>query len=195
MARRRRRTPRTNSGLQQLPWQAVCNPYSPIEVLSADQVQTIIDAAFTVLETKGMRFLEPGSRRFMRESGADVDEEEALVRFPRELVQEQLSHVPSSFTLRARNPERNLRLGENCIVFSAVGGPAFCSDLDNGRRPGTYNDLCNYFKLIQSLNIVHQEGGMSFEPMDLPAGNPTLGYLPRAIPVPRQKLPVVCTRR
>ena len=71
-------------------------------------------------------------------------------------------------TLRARNPDRDLLLGDNHIVFSSVGGPAFVSDLDNGRRPGSYSNLCDYFRVIQGLNIIHQEGGGCFEPMDLP---------------------------
>ena len=169
MARRRRREKRVASSLSQLPWRSVSNPYSPIEVISADQVQTIIESALSVLESQGMRFLEPGSRKYMQEQGCEIDEAGMMVRLPRELVREKVALAPSEFTLRARNPERKLAFGGNNIVFAAVGGPAFCSDLDNGRRPGTYEDLCNYFKLIQSFNIIHQEGGMSFEPMDLPA--------------------------
>ncbi len=168
MSRRRRREKRVVSGIQQLPWRNVINPYAPIEVISADQVNAIIEAALSVLQSYGMKFLEPGSRKFMREMGADVDEGTQIVRFPVELVREKVALAPAEFTLRARNPEKDLSLGGNRMVFAAVGGPAFCSDIDNGRRPGTYADLCNYFRLIQSLNIIHQEGGMSFEPMDLP---------------------------
>jgi trimethylamine--corrinoid protein Co-methyltransferase len=42
-------------------------------------------------------------------------------------------------------------------------------DNDRGRRDGTYAEMCNYLRLIQSLNILHQEGGGPFEPLDLPA--------------------------
>ena len=116
-----------------------------------------------------MRFLEPGSRETMRAAGADVDEETQMVRLDRGLVEEKLALAPSTFTLRARNQKRDLVFGGNHIVFASVGGPAFVSDLDNGRRPGTYAELCDYFRVVQSLNILHQEGGGAFEPMDLPA--------------------------
>lgn len=169
MARRGRREKRVVSAIAQLPWQTVRNPYKPIDVISDDQVHTIIESALTVLERQGMRFLEPGSRSFMKDQGADVDEATMMVRFPRELVREKVALAPASFTLRARNPERNLTLGGNYMAFAAVGGPAFCSDLEKGRRPGTYAELCDYFKLIQSLNIIHQEGGTAFEAMDLPS--------------------------
>lgn len=147
----------------------MANPYAPVEVLDAEQIETIIEAAFSVLESQGMRFLEPHSRAVMRRAGAGVDENEQIVRFDRGLVEEKLAFAPSEFTLCARNPDRNLAVGGNSILFASVGGPAFVSDLDSGRRPGTYAEMCDYLKLVQSLNIVHQEGGGPFEAMDLPA--------------------------
>ena len=45
-------------------------------------------------------------------------------------------------------------MGGNNLIFASVGGPAFCSDLDQGRRPGKYSELCDYLKLVQSLNIL-----------------------------------------
>jgi trimethylamine--corrinoid protein Co-methyltransferase len=145
------------------------NAYGPIKVLDDEQVQTIIDSALGILETNGMRFLEPGSRMRLVSAGADVDEETMMVRFDRSLVMEQLALAPSSFELRARNPDRQLQLGDSHLVFASVGGPAFVSDLDKGRRPGTYEEMCDYLRLVQSLNIIHQEGGGPFEAMDLPA--------------------------
>ena len=100
---------------------------------------------------------------------AHVDESTQMVRFDRSLVTEKIALAPAEFGLRARNPQHNLRIGGNNIVFSSVGGPAFCNDLDKGRRPGTYDEMCDFLRLIQSLNIVHQEGGGAFEAMDLPA--------------------------
>ncbi|MFK8020351.1 MAG: trimethylamine methyltransferase family protein [Pseudomonadales bacterium] len=168
MSKRQRRVRRSVGKIDQLPWQQIANPYAPIEVISADQVETIIESALLVLERKGLRFLEPSSRTLLKSHGAEVDEASQMVRFPSELVREKIALAPDHFTLRARNPQRNLKLGGNHQVFAAVGGPAFCSDLDKGRRPGTFAELCDYFKIIQSLNILHQEGGMAFEPMDLP---------------------------
>ena len=42
-------------------------------------------------------------------------------------------------------------------------------DLDRGRRTGSYAEMCDYIRLIHMLNVIHQEGGGPFEPMDLPA--------------------------
>jgi len=169
MARRSRRKRRTASTIGQLEWRTIVNGYGPISVLDQEQVQTIIDGALEILRSKGMRFLEPGSRKRLAKAGADVDEATQIVRFDPSLVMEQVALAPSSFELRARNPDRHLQFGDSHLNFASVGGPAFVSDLDKGRRPGTYDEMCDYLRLVQSLNIIHQEGGGPFEAMDLPA--------------------------
>lgn len=169
MARRGHRKKRVVNAIRQLPWQRVANPIAPIRILDSDRIETIIDSSLGVLESQGMRFLEPASRELMKKIGADVDDDSLMVRFDRGLVKEKLALAPSRFRLRARNPAHNLSLGGRDIVFGSVGGPAFVSDLDNGRRPGNYAEMCDYLRLVQSLNIIHQEGGGPFEAMDLPA--------------------------
>ena len=169
MARRNRRKRRTANAIAQLEWRDVANPYGPITVIDDDQVETLIDGALEILESKGMRFLEPGSRMRLARAGAAVDEDTLMVRFDRGLVMEQVALAPSSYELRARNRARHLQIGDSHINFASVGGPAFVSDLDKGRRPGTYAEMCDYLRLVQSLNIIHQEGGGPFEAMDLPA--------------------------
>ena len=169
MTRRSRRPKRVANEIRQLPWRNVANPYAAVEVLDPDQVETILQSAFQVLETQGMRFLEPNSRKTLAAAGADVDESTLMVRFDRDMVAEKIAPAPAEFSLRARNPAHNLQIGGNNIVFGSVGGPAFCNDMELGRRPGTYAEMCDYLRLVQSLNIIHHEGGGPFEAMDLPA--------------------------
>jgi len=168
MTRRGHRQKRIANQIRQLPWREVSNNYAPVEILSSDQVETIIETALDVLSSQGMRFLEPSSRDTMRRAGADVDDSTQMVRLDPALVREKLALAPADFDLRARNPAHDLKIGGNRIVFTSVGGPAFCSDLEKGRRPGNYEEMCDYLRVVQSLNIVHQEGGGAFEAMDMP---------------------------
>jgi len=168
VSRRGHRQRRDAGAVRQLPWQTVKNPFPPLEILNAEQVESIFDAALTILETQGFRFLQEESRELLLTAGADTGGEAGMVRFDRGLITEKLAEAPSEFALRARNPAHNLHIGNETQVFASVGGPAFVSDLDNGRRPGTYAEMCDYLRLVQSLNIIHQEGGGCFEPMDLP---------------------------
>ncbi len=164
----RRRARRAAAGLRQLPWREVANPYAPIEVLSADQVEAIHDASLRVLEEIGVRVLDSGARARLARAGACVDHSSMLVRFDRGLIEESVARAPAEFTLRARNPDHSITVGGNRIVFSAVGGAAYANDLDHGRRTATYAEMCDYIRLVHSLNVIHQEGGGPFEPMDLP---------------------------
>ena len=143
MARRSHREKRAVNAIAQLEWRDVVNPYRPIEVLSEEQVQTVIDGALHILESNGMRFLEVGSRLRLASEGADVDEETMMVRLDRAMVMEKIAQAPSSFNLRARNQNRNLTVGDSHLIFASVGGPAFVSDLDGGRRPCTYAEMCD----------------------------------------------------
>ena len=167
--RRTSRPVRSGTALRQAPFAPLSRPYAPIEVLSADQVEAIHRTGLTILEEVGMRVLEPAARSLYRRAGAGVDEGTMAVRLDRALVMELIGKAPSTFTLAARNPDRSLKLGGRDVVLASVGGPAFVHDQDRGRRSGTFAEMCDYLRLIQSLNILHQEGGGPFEPMDLPA--------------------------
>jgi trimethylamine--corrinoid protein Co-methyltransferase len=167
--RRSARPQREVGGIVQRPWQQLRRSYAPIELLSADQLRSIHETALTILAEIGMRVLEPRARALYRQAGADVDEGEMRVRFDRDLTMSLIATAPSSFSLRARNPTRNVNVGGEHAIFSSVGGPAYVMDNDRGRRIGTYAEMCDYLRLIQSLNILHQEGGGPFEPLDLDA--------------------------
>jgi trimethylamine--corrinoid protein Co-methyltransferase len=165
--RRRARSPRTTGAIPQRPFGQVPRLYDPIRVISEDQVAAIHNAALTVLAETGMRVLHPPARELFRAAGAEVRGE--MVQLDPGLVMERLAAVPKTFTLAARNPSRNLRFGGNDCVFTSVGGPAYVMDLDRGRRDGTFAEMEDYLRLIQSLNVIQQEGGGPFEPLDLPA--------------------------
>ncbi|MFT3988886.1 trimethylamine methyltransferase family protein [Aestuariivirga sp.] len=168
-SRRTRRPARTSGGIVQRPWKQPSRPYAAIEVLSSDQAMAIHETALTVLQEIGMRVLEPQARALYHSAGAEVDEADMRVRFPHGMIAEKIKTAPAQFDIAARNPARNLKVGGSHCLFSSVGGPAYVMDRDKGRRAGTYAEMCDYLKLVQSLNIIHQEGGGPFEPLDLPA--------------------------
>ena len=141
--------------------------YDPIQVISEDQVASIHAAALNVLARQGLRVLDDRARDLYRGAGAHVAGD--MVRLDPALVSDLLRTVPPDFTILARDPAKSLRFGGRDLVFSSVGGPAFVMDLAGGRRNGTYAEMCDFLKLVQVLNVVQQEGGGPFEPMDLPA--------------------------
>ena len=164
----RRRPRRASSGIEQLPWRRLVNPYRPVEILSADQVETIHQASLRILAEIGMEVLGDRALDAFVRAGARVDRSSRSVRLDPGHVEALVALAPREFRLHARNPDRDVVLGGRHVVFCAVGGPAFVSDLDRGRRPGTIADFVDYVRLIGALDVLHQEGGGPLEPTDLP---------------------------
>ena len=166
-ARRRPHAGRHATTIAQRPFAQTQRLYDPIRVISDDQVTSIHNAALTVLRDIGMRILHAPARALYQSAGAKIADD--MVTFDPDMVMQHMSTVPQRFTLTARNPAHNLHCGDGHMIYAAVGGPAYVMDNDRGRRDGTYADMCDYLRVIQSLNVIHQEGGGPFEPMDLPA--------------------------
>ena len=175
--RRDRRPKTSDSAIKQLPFQQVENPYPPLEIISQDQLQSIHNASLSILEEIGINFLLPEAREILRKAGADVDSDGSRVRFDRNLILESIKTAPSSFTLHARNPDRNLRIGGRWLAFSTVSGPPNASDIIHGRRSGNFKDYCDFIRLAQSVNIAHAIPGHPVEPIDL---NPRTRHLDTA---------------
>jgi trimethylamine--corrinoid protein Co-methyltransferase len=155
---RRRKKLATNVVIQR-PWALVKNPYKPIEVLSADQIEHIHAASLTVIETLGVDIWCDEALDIFAAAGADVDHAGRHVRIDRALIEEAVAKAPAEVTLTPRNPERAITLGGNNICFSPVGGPGFSTDIDRGRRAGTFADACDLMRLSHSLEVIHVTNG------------------------------------
>ena len=154
--------------LEQEPWKRFKNTYAPIEILTPDQLTAIHDNSIRLLSDIGIKVLDPEARRILEGAGCTVDHASEVVRFDPDLVMELVEQAPDKAELHARNPNYNLTLGGDEIIFSSVMCPPFANDLDRGRRNGTFDEMCEYVKLVHSINAVHQAGGGGFEPLDLP---------------------------
>ncbi len=178
---RRERRLAEGAGVRQMPFSRVDNRYPLMQVMSDDEVDSIHRASLKLLRDTGMEVMHDESRRLLKAAGADVDEASQRVRFDPAMIEETIRTAPSSITLQARNPARNLTVGDGSLIFASTGGPAFVSDLDRGRRPGNYADMCDYIRVVHSLNVIHQEGGCPCEPTDLPPDSRHLDFYHAAI--------------
>jgi len=178
---RRERRLAESAAIRQMRFDNIENRYRPIEMMSADEVEAIHHASLGLLRDTGMEIMHEESRRLLKTAGADVDETTQRVRFDPAMIEEAIRTAPSRFTLQARNPARNLKVGDGNLIFAATGGPAFVSDLDRGRRAGNHADMCDYIRVVQSLNVIHQEGGCPCEPTDLPPDSRHLDFYLAAI--------------
>ncbi|MEL7543161.1 MAG: trimethylamine methyltransferase family protein [Pseudomonadota bacterium] len=143
------------------------NAFTPQTVLSDDQVEAIHAAALDVLATYGMRVLHAEARTIFADAGADVDEPQQHVRLPKEVVENALANAPSIFVIEAAVAEKNVTIGGKALVFACVGGAPNFSDLDGGKRPGTFADTRNIMRLCEAFDVFHLQSP-NVEPQDVP---------------------------
>ena len=169
-ARRGRRRSGGDSGasaqIDQLPWKQPQLRFPPLDLISADQIESIHHASLDILKDIGMEFMSAEARELVKKAGADVDETTHMVRFDPAMVEEVIKTAPASFRLHSRNPLKNLEIGGGYITNCCVGSPPNASDIDNGRRSGNTADYQNLLRLAQYFNIIHMIGGYPVEPTD-----------------------------
>jgi len=82
-------------------WLQLRNPHAPIEVLTAEQVETIHDASMSVLEDVGMRIQDEDARKFFASAGFSVDH--ATERVAAAVEAARSLEFPFMLTARAEN--------------------------------------------------------------------------------------------
>ena len=151
----------------QKPFRQPRRRFPATDIVSADALEAIHDASLTILEEIGMDFLNAEARAIMVKAGATVEPGTIRVRMPRGMIEAAIVTCPSAFTLHARNPAHDVRIGAEWVAFPQMASAPNCSDLDGGRRAGSQADFRNLVKLGQSFNILHLTGGYPVEPVDL----------------------------
>jgi len=167
--KRRRRNNDASTGIKQKPFRQPIRHFPPVDLGSDEALDQIHAASCKLLAETGIKVLHDGARLIMKDAGADVDKESLMVRFDEALISQCLKTVPSEFMLHARNPEYNLQVGGNKMLFGIMGSAPNCSCLDRGRRTGNKEDYQNFLKLAQQHNILHFVGGYPVEPTDIHA--------------------------
>lgn len=127
-----------------------------MQVLSADEKVQIHERSLNILAKTGVRVDTAKGRQFLKEAGAEVDENTHIVRLPRSLVGECLRLAPKQFTLGARRPGGDLHLNAGADSVLLVDGEAiYVLDLETGvRRPGRFDDWLKATRLIDALDEI-----------------------------------------
>ncbi len=144
-------------------------PFPPVELVSADELESIHLAALKVLKEIGIDILHAEAKALLKDAGADVDPASDRVRFDAALVESKIGLAPREFTLHARNPERNVEIGGRNVAFCSVASAPNAFDRAGGRRPGNRRDYQNFLRLGQSFDSIHVWGGYPVEPVDIHA--------------------------
>jgi len=166
--RRDRGRAQRSTGAVLAPLPRLANRWAPLEILSPEQLERIIAAAFRILEEAGLEIRSASARDIYRRAGALVDESTQIVRLGRDIVEAQLANAPERFVLHARNPGRHLHIGGDVVNFGPVTGAPHINDREHGRRYGDLESFRNILRLIHTLGVLHWQGGIVVEPVDVP---------------------------
>ena len=171
--RRKRGAERTSNrgpaAIPQLPLRRVTNPYPPMAMLSADQIEAIHQASMHIVENFGIEVMSQRALSLFEKAGARVDHATANVRIDRGMIDEVLKTTQSSYALTPRNPDHAVHLGGNSINFTLVAGPPNVHDMERGRRAGNLRDYADLTRLAQHFNCIHMLGNQVCAPVELPA--------------------------
>lgn len=123
--------------------------------LSDDQVQTIYDAALTVLEEIGIEVLPSPCREVWRKAGARLDEDGNRVYVPRSLVQTGLSMAAREVRLCGQSPDFDMSLGGAKVYLGTGGAAVKVLDLDGVVRNSTLRDIFDIGRMVEVLDNIH----------------------------------------
>lgn len=162
--REARRAARTTFQVRSLP--ALERRLPVYEVLGAEALERLHEAAMRIVEEVGIEFRDGEALDAWRRAGAEVEGQR--VRMPRELLLALVAQAPERFTVRARNPERDVEIGGDKSVFGPTYGSPFVRGFDGERRYGTIGDLSDLHKLAYLSPAMHNTGSVICEPVDVP---------------------------
>jgi len=136
------------------------------ELLSRPQLEQIHEATLHILKDVGVDFHFPPALDVLAKGGARV--EGNRVFFSPKMVEEQIRKAPSSFTIYARDPKKNVIIGGDNMAFVPAYGSPFVTSFEGGRRLGLLADYENFVKLTHASP--HQDicSGTVVEPNDVP---------------------------
>jgi trimethylamine--corrinoid protein Co-methyltransferase len=144
-------------------------PFPPLEMISADELESIHHGALRVLEEIGIDIMHVEARQLLKDAGADVDAKSERVRFDPALVESKIGLAPRQFNLHARNQEKSVVIGGRHVAFCSVASTPNSFDRAGGRRPGNRRDFQNFLRLGQGFDSIHAWGGYPVEPIDIHA--------------------------
>ncbi len=126
-----------------------------LQVLSKDERAQIHERTLSVLAKTGVKVDTAQGRQFLKDAGAEVNENTHVVRFPRALVEECLRVTTKDFKLGARRPGWDLQMNAGDCFLIGDGSATFVLDPETGeRRLGVHQDWLETTRMQDALDEV-----------------------------------------
>lgn len=142
-----------------------------MEVLAREEIQQIHDTTLELLETVGVRVESEEARTFLKKNGAIVEDKNTnhFVKFPEELIKEQLKKVPDNFSLWGPDGSYQVTVNTSNINFVTFGAAMRTYDPSrkNRSRKSTLDDAIQHIRVVNELKNI-TSSGVDVWPNDVP---------------------------
>jgi trimethylamine--corrinoid protein Co-methyltransferase len=130
--------------------------------LTDEEMEAIHRGALYVLEKTGVRIEHDGALKLYSRGGCRVDYDQQRVMIPPGLAEACLRTCPSSYTIKARDPDRDLVVGGNTVHFMQGMGMRYV-DLDTWEtRPATADEHREAMIVADALDNLHLADAVFF---------------------------------
>ncbi|MFX0058003.1 MAG: trimethylamine methyltransferase family protein [Candidatus Hodarchaeota archaeon] len=142
-----------------------------LEVLSKEELQLIHNSTLELLENTGIKIESQEVRNFLKENGtiSNEDRNDEFIKFPEDLVIEQLKKVPDNFYLYGPDGSFNFNVNTENINFTTFGATVKIYDPEKKKkiRKTTLQDAIDHIRIVNGLeNIVCSQ--VDVWPHDIP---------------------------
>jgi trimethylamine--corrinoid protein Co-methyltransferase len=123
-----------------------------LELLSRELVERILDEAFQLLRSPGVKVQAPEARKLLAEAGAQVDEANEVVHLPEALARQALATAPREFFLHNRAGAPVVHYGGDAVHFDPGSCGVHVLDHDTlEHKPAQTADLVRLLKIAEML--------------------------------------------
>lgn len=130
--------------------------FKPLEILTNVQLDAVHRGTLQVLAETGVEFHHEGALKLFAKHGCQVDFENKRVRFPEWLVEDCLAKSPSTFRVKARDPENDLMLSSGDVTYLSSSCGMMTLDLDTWEpRQPTRKEFYDHITILDALPNVH----------------------------------------
>ena len=128
-----------------------------------------------ILQDTGIRFYSEKAVDVFKNRGFRVQGQ--TVYFEEKEIDNALKTVPAEFTVKARNPQKNICIGGGDYMMAPGYGPPFIIEATGEKRNATLEDVFKFCKLVQTSEYLDFNSAIVVQPDDVPAQTAHLDLL------------------
>jgi trimethylamine--corrinoid protein Co-methyltransferase len=126
-----------------------------LRVLTDEDRERVHESTLKILGKTGVRVNTEIGRQYLKDAGAEVNEDTKIARLPRDLVEEALKLAPKEFSLGARRPGWDLSMNQGDCTLMGDGEAITVIDRKTGEhRPSTHQDWLEATLICDALDEV-----------------------------------------